>query len=119
MPDAPGLDVTLEPSEGVDVVRISGEVDMANADQLANAVEATSAPRVVLDLEALSYLDSAGIRAIDRAHRQLAEGGRKLAVVASPDSRAGWTFRVAGFGEGLVVDSLEDATGDRPSSGER
>lgn len=111
MSEAPGLALALERSEGVDVVRLSGELDMANADQLSRAVEATSAPRVVLDLEGLAYLDSAGIRAVDRASRQLAEDGRVLAVVASPDSRAGWTFRVAGFGEGLVVESLEAAMG--------
>jgi anti-sigma B factor antagonist len=119
MSEAPGLALTLERSEGVDVLRLSGELDMANADELARAIEATSAPHVVLDLEGLAYLDSAGIRAIDRAHRQLATGGRTLAVVASPDSRAGWTFRVAGFGEGLVVASLEAGMGGDPSAGER
>lgn len=118
MTDAPGLALTVERSKGVDVVRVSGELDMANADQLARAVDATSAPHVVLDLEELAYLDSAGLRAIDHAYRRLAEGGRTLAVVASPDSRAGWTFRIAGFGEGLVVESLEAGMGG-PSAGER
>ena len=118
MSEAPGLALTVERSEGVDLFRLSGELDMANADQLARALEAASAPRVVLDLEGLAYLDSAGIRAIDRAHRELTEGGRVLAVVASRDSRAGWTFRVAGFGEGLVVESLEAGLGGGPSAGD-
>jgi anti-anti-sigma factor len=119
MSEAPGLALAHEPSEGVDVIRLSGELDMANAGELARAVEATSALRVVLDVDGLTYLDSAGLRAIDRAARELAESGRMLAVVASPDSRAGWTFRVAGFGEGLVVESLQAGIGGGPSAGDR
>jgi anti-sigma B factor antagonist len=119
MSEAPDLALTVEGSEGADIVRLSGELDMANADQLAGALEAASAPRVVLDLEGLAYLDSAGIRAIDRAYRELAESGRVLAVVASRDSRAGWTFRVAGFGAGLVVESLEAGLGRSSSAGDR
>ena len=114
MSDAPELELTLHRSETADVVRVAGELDMANVDRLGRAVDSASASHVVLDLEGLSYLDSAAIRAIDQAFRRLTESGRTLAVVASHGSRAAWTFRVAGFGEGLVGESVEAAIAARP-----
>ena len=115
MSGRPELALTLHRSAAADVVRVAGELDMANVDRLEGAVDSASARHVVLDLEGVSYLDSAAIRAIERAFRRLAESRRTLVVVASPASRAAWTFRVAGFGQGLVVESLEAAIAARPS----
>ena len=64
---------------------------------------------MILDLGGIAFIDSAGIHAIDQAHRRLAETGRSLLVVAPDESRAAWTFRVAGFGEGFVLDSRASA----------
>jgi anti-anti-sigma regulatory factor len=61
----------------------------------------------VLDLGLLVFVDSAGIRTIDLAHRALRDSGRTLLVVAPPESRAGWTFRIAGFDSNVVLDSLD------------
>jgi anti-anti-sigma factor len=92
-----------------DVVGLRGELDLTNSHQLAEALAATSTQAVVLDLSLLAFVDSAGIRTIDRARRRFDEAGRRLLVVAPADSRAGWTFRVAGLGEGHVLGSMEHA----------
>jgi len=91
------------------VVEARGELDLTSAASLDAALAATTAGTVILDLGALAFVDSAGIRAIDQAHRRLADEGRRLLIVAGPDSRAAWTFRVAGFADHYVHDSLAQA----------
>ena len=55
-------------------VVVSGDLDLATAPQLMSAVEslaATGARRVVVDLEAVSFIDSSGISALLRADQTL------------------------------------------------
>ncbi|WP_328457370.1 MULTISPECIES: STAS domain-containing protein [unclassified Amycolatopsis] len=62
--------------DGTAVLAASGEIDMGNAPVLAAALEETT-ERVVLDLTAVEYLDSAGIAVLfDHADH--------LELVASP-----------------------------------
>ena len=86
-----------------------GELDLTNARELDRALAGTAARIVILDLGGLAFIDSAGLRAIDQANRRLTDEGRVLLVVAPESSRAAWTFRVAGFRSGAVLDSLEAA----------
>jgi anti-anti-sigma factor len=49
---------------GVPVVRLMGEIDISNADELGDALEAIVGPdahRLVVDLAGLEFMDSAGI----------------------------------------------------------
>jgi anti-anti-sigma factor len=103
------LDIEHESRDGVDVLRLRGELDLTNAHELADALAATSKPVVVLDLGTLVFVDSAGIRTIDAGNRLLVDADRALRVVAPSESRAAWTFRVAGFAEGAVLESVDDA----------
>jgi stage II sporulation protein AA (anti-sigma F factor antagonist) len=91
------------------VLTVAGEIDLMNADALQEAVDGTSTTAVVLDLSQVAYLDSSGIRAIDRSRRRLVSEERSLVIVSPPDTPSSWTFRVAGFGNGLVVESVEAA----------
>ena len=72
--------ITRDDRDGVDVIQLDGEVDLTNADSLLAAVEATRSASVVLDLSLVAFLDSSGIRAIDRGHRHLNADGRKETV---------------------------------------
>lgn len=103
------LNVSRADREGADVVRLSGEVDMSNAGEIAEALAATASDRVILDLTGLRYVDSAGIREIDEAHRRLASTGRALVLVAPPATPAAWTFRVAGFRSSAFAESVDAA----------
>jgi anti-anti-sigma factor len=92
------------------VVTVTGEIDLSNVAGLRRAVEEATAGRsVVVDLRAVTYIDSAGIYAIDRAAAWLAERDRRMRVVAPPESHAGWAFKVAGFTGDLVSPSLQEA----------
>ena len=109
MNESSGLELDREDGDGAEVVRARGELDLTNADELSAAIQACTAGSVVLDLSSVLFVDSAGVRAIDSEHARLARSGRSLLVVAPPASRAAWTFRVAGFSDDFVVDSLEAA----------
>jgi anti-anti-sigma regulatory factor len=65
----------------------------------------------VLDLSRVAFLDSSGIRAIDRSRRSLVSQERSLLIVSPPDTPSAWALRVAGFDRELVVESLDVARG--------
>jgi anti-anti-sigma factor len=70
------------------VVTVSGELDLASADQLWQELEPHlgRAGTVVLDCTALTFLDSTGLRVLLRAAQQAAaNGGRFRAAAMNPD----------------------------------
>ncbi len=91
------------------VVQAVGEIDLSSADLLETELVALDTPLVVLDLGLLGYLDSWGIRAIERAMRRLRADRRALLLVAPDDTVAAWTFRTAGFDRELLCGSVDDA----------
>ena len=99
------LAIQRRSGDGLETIEVQGELDLTNAAGLEEALQ-TTASAVVLDLGGLAFIDSAGIRTIDLAHRRLADEGKQLLVVAPPDSRAAWTFRVAGLADGYVFESV-------------
>ena len=92
-----------------EVVELAGELDLTNAAQLDDALAGTTATAVYLELTRLTFIDSAGMRAIDRARAGMAAHGRRLLLVAPPDSRAAWTFRVAGLTDELLAGDPESS----------
>ena len=79
-----GLDVALRRLGPVAIAELKGEIDMANADDLVMALEAeevTLARGVAVDLSHVTYIDSAGVRALFKVARTLADMEVKLAVV--------------------------------------
>jgi anti-anti-sigma factor len=76
--------VTRAEGPGVNRVTLSGELDMATAPQLADAL--SEVPRdcvaVVLDLTDLGFMDSTGLHTILSAQTRLAEAGCRLVVIA-------------------------------------
>ncbi len=103
------VDISRKAGDRVEVLTVEGEVDLTNADSVQKAVEATKARAVVLDVSRIAYLDSSGIRAIDRGHRRLRSERRSLYIVSPPGTTADWTLRVAGFRSELLLASLDTA----------
>jgi hypothetical protein len=64
---------------------------------------------VVLDLTQVAYLDSFGLRAIDRCHRHLVSGCRSPLIVSPAGTASDWTLRIAGFDRSVVLGSLDAA----------
>jgi anti-anti-sigma factor len=101
------FDVVSDQLDGLAIVTVSGEVDLTTSDSLQRSIERMTSPTVVLDLSRVAFLDSSGIRAIDRSRRRLVSQERSLLIVSPPDTPSAWTLRVAGFDRDLVVESLD------------
>jgi anti-sigma B factor antagonist len=65
------------------VVRITGELDLFECPRLVWALreaEATHAPRILLDLEGLTFIDAAGLGVLVAAWRRSLTNGNRLRV---------------------------------------
>jgi anti-anti-sigma factor len=81
--------VVVEPSEELPVARITGEIDMANADEVAarlGAAVSNAASGLVVDLSGVAYLDSAGVRGLFDLSGRLRRRGQRLATVVPEDA---------------------------------
>jgi anti-sigma B factor antagonist len=89
------------------VLTVTGELDIATApalrDRLTSAIEA-GRHRLVIDLSAISFLDSVALAAIVHAKQRLPEDGR-LALAVDPSSYVMLVFRGGGLTK--VLDVLE------------
>ncbi len=76
------LQVVDTPAGNPSVAKVTGEVDVTNAEDFSKSIRALSDSRpVVVDLSPLRYLDSAGFAALDTL---LAE--RTVLLVIAPES---------------------------------
>ena len=96
-------------SDGVEILLLEGEIDLTNADLVREAVDGTTSETVVLDLSAVTFLDSMAISTLDGSQRRLASEQRSLVVVSPPATPSAWTLRVAGIDGDIVCESLDEA----------
>lgn len=82
----PDLVVTVDRNQGRVTVLLAGELDVHGAPTAHVALEdaAATAERVVLDLRALEFIDSSGLKLLLVWHRRLAERQVPFAVVRGP-----------------------------------
>ncbi len=98
------VDATAEP--GTVVLTLRGELDPHTApifdDHVRRALDA-GATTVIVDLAALSFIDSSGLRSVIGAHKTLEERGGTL-VLRSPRSTTQRLLDVTGLTELLTVE---------------
>jgi anti-sigma B factor antagonist len=100
------------------VLRLTGELDLATAPALHQAVTDLVSPHLgalVLDVEKLSFVDVIGLRAMEHARRAIVAGRGEFRLRGAAD----WTRRVirlAGFDglEDAVEPVRPDPTGETP-----
>lgn len=95
-----GLDVRTRPGDdGSVTVAVSGDVDLSAADALRTALDeaAASAARVVVDLTAVRYLDSAGVKVLSEFV------GRPVEVAVDGGSLLPRVLAITGLDRRLVV----------------
>ena len=95
------------------VLAVKGELDLATAPQFREHVEReldSGAERIVVDLSAVTFIDSVALGVLAGARRRLGERGR-LALVVGPDSYATLILKASGLCTVLeCFDSYEAAT---------
>ncbi len=96
---------------GIMVLRVRGEVDIVSAGALTDmaTAAAVAARAVVLDLSAVTFFDSAGVRLVDRLARSCDRNGAGFRVVAPAAGRARRILDLVGLGDVLACEDLDAA----------
>jgi anti-sigma B factor antagonist len=84
MDEATHLHLAAREINGTVVITVAGEVDLASATALAEALDratSTGAEAVILDLRRLEFMDSTGISVLVKAHQASVRSGCRFAVV--------------------------------------
>ena len=87
------------------VVRLTGEIDLSNVDGLEAQIDSAiaHAQDVVIDLSAIDFIDSRGLRLLKRVSATVAGRGGKLLVVAPASSVARSVLDMTGMSQELAV----------------
>jgi anti-anti-sigma factor len=87
------------------VVSVAGEIDLATADQLRAVLKApeAQAPTVVLDLRAVTFIDSSGLSVIVAEHQRAQAEQRRLAVAVEGAAMVERLFDLTGLNRTLTI----------------
>ena len=93
------------------VARLDGEIDLANAKLIEAEVLCAlgDASALIVDLAAVTYFDSSGMRMLDGLARACRTAGIPLRVVAPDGSPARMILRVVAWPEQLIADTVDAA----------
>jgi anti-sigma B factor antagonist len=82
------LEVTEREEDGVRVLEVTGELDLSTAPALClrlDAARRVAHPRMLVDLSALEFCDSTGLRALILAGQEITACAGTFGVVVPPD----------------------------------
>lgn len=85
-------------------IRVLGEIDMSNADEVLGRFASAILPpeplpagrRIIVDLTRVEFIDSAGVSILLRFSRELAESGHELTYLVDRVGPVARTLRTAG-----------------------
>jgi anti-anti-sigma factor len=99
---SPEFSITVRDLPGVHIVSLHGELDIASADGLADALVEVAGSTVVVDLSDLAFMDSTGISALAAArNRILAEDQGRL-IVTRPGGIVRKALEIVGLSSWIV-----------------
>jgi len=100
----PGLRIIRQADDGTVVVRLEGELDLAEAenleDELAEA-ERSDAVRIVLDLSELRFIDSTGIALLVAATQRSSRDSDRLRLKRADSRQVERILMVTGIADRL------------------
>jgi anti-sigma B factor antagonist len=105
------LNIATTQSDGAAVLTLTGQLDATAAGSLDTALTAAlaDAKAVVLDLAALRYTSSAGLRILLKGAKSAKADGKKL-VLAALDPNVREVFEISGFANIFQIEpTLEKA----------
>ena len=82
------LELRTENDHGAPRLVVSGELDLASADELEaqlKQLESSEPELLVLDLRELEFMDSTGLRAVIATDARARDRGARLVVVRAPE----------------------------------
>lgn len=86
------FDVSVSSQDGAHTLALRGELDIATADQLTDALGTVSpgaGEQLVIDLTEVGFMDSTGLRVLIASNNEAREAGYELVIVTgeSPAKR--------------------------------
>jgi anti-sigma B factor antagonist len=103
--------VAVHQQDGRTVIAVRGELDLATAPQLEEALMPClhDGGHAILDLRGLEFMDSTGVRVVVAAHLAAQEhGGRFSLVRTEPEGTIGRVLEISGLDGVLeLVDDVE------------
>jgi len=94
--DTSVLDIRIDRPEGATVVRLGGDLDLASCGRLQNtATDDLLRGLVILDLAALAFCDSSGLRVLLDMRRRANDGPAEFRL-AGPTSEFGRLLELSG-----------------------
>jgi len=96
------MEITTQEFKHCDMITVNGRVDSSTAPQLAQALEAANDGgkyKLVVNMQSLEYMSSAGFRALLAAQRNCKKYNRGEVVLASVPDRIREALELAGFTE--------------------
>jgi anti-anti-sigma factor len=112
MPDAQSFAVAVAETEPVVLLRARGDVDASSVDALNGALDGAIRDlegHVVLDADAVTFIDSTGITALMTAMRRLHRGRRRLAVACGEGCALEQALRMTGLDHTFDVHPTAEA----------
>lgn len=108
MPENP---VTIRQHDRYRLVVLAGDVDHARVGGLETdvLVATETAGASIIDLTAVTFLDSAGLRFLDRLVKRCAERQSAIRVVAPRPGAVRFTIDLMGFRPELIADTVDEA----------
>jgi anti-sigma B factor antagonist len=94
-----------------EVVTLAGEIDLASAPAIGRRIAAhmTARRAVLIDLTAVSFLDSAGVRLLDTLVGRLDDHGAGIRLVVGEHGAAKMTLQLCAFRDDLLATDLDRA----------
>ena len=92
-------DLRFDRLDGIPIARLSGEVELSNAAGLRRALidsVSNEDSALVIDLDGVTYLDSAGIRMLFTLQRKLTDRRQRLAIVLASHSPVRRSLELSG-----------------------
>ncbi len=106
------VDIDIRDGDGYKILRPSGDLDVYTVGSLRDALGQLiegQAPRVVVDLDDVPFMDSSGLGALMGGVRRLRESGGDLAISCTREQHLK-LFTITGFGEGVsIAPTVEEA----------
>ena len=96
------------------VVTLSGEIDLANAPAISREIVryVGGEEAMLIDLTAVSFLDSAGVRLLDYIVGDMDDHGRAIRLVVGETGAARMTLQLCAFRDDLLSSDLEKAASE-------
>lgn len=103
------MELSIRTTDDISIVAIVGELDAATAPLAQQQVLplATPGSRILLDLTAVPYMSSAGLRMLLSTYRQLTSNGGKIVLVGVAEEIQD-TMSVTGFINFFTIHSTVD-----------